>query len=788
MTKGRKIVGIWPTEDIEITVKDIPVTEQPLEETTQSPREHAAPSAPEITVEPETEAGAESDPELGNDTLWLTLDDPAPERPHRGWITPTLLTIAGLLWAGFVCWSQSAGFAELVPMTQWPSIAAMISTPIALILIAVLLFERATGRSVNRHLSAMAQMRTEHQQLAERLSTIDQHWQTAQNTLNQRALTLADTALQAGQQLSTVSDALDLRMEKAVSLSAAINEKNEATQRAMDALLIALPKIDEVSQRAAEAMRESGQTAYQYGGQLEAQIAAVRHESSEAQSSLTALSAQLAESMACMTSETSALGANAMDITDKLNNKLDAQREAALSLVADLTAAMEQNCTTSEERLAIARANSASATQEHIAAMDTALIGNAEKAASLVAALANSSHDVDAFDARFDTLVADIAARAAAIESIAGQHIGATQASVLSLSQSLDALGDNSAGATEHSEQLARRAAEVVTMLQAAQREITLALPEAIERLSSMVKQSQESVEALPDLIGVSATDSAVLLTRLRSSEQSIEAQSVGLEVIEARMAGVIGAQTNSISNLQTTLESLAVRMREIANTDADALKESLSHVDAHARNIVESSAGRFESALADALDKATGDSVNERLATIANASGNAVKAASAASERLMRQLITIADSSAALESRANEVDKSIEEGQGNILSRQVALLTEALQSSAVDLARVLDSDVADQAWEAYLKGDRSIFARRTLRLLTAAEAKALLRRYEEEEDFRTLVNRYIHDFEAMLRGIMNTRDGQQLSVTLLSSDIGKIYVALAQAIERLRG
>ena len=58
---------------------------------------------------------------------------------------------------------------------------------------------------------------------------------------------------------------------------------------------------------------------------------------------------------------------------------------------------------------------------------------------------------------------------------------------------------------------------------------------------------------------------------------------------------------------------------------------------------------------------------------------------------------------------------------------------------------------------------------------------------YEEDGDFRETVNRYIHDFEAMLRSVLSTRDGHALAVTLLSSDMGKLYVALAQAIERLR-
>jgi hypothetical protein len=48
-------------------------------------------------------------------------------------------------------------------------------------------------------------------------------------------------------------------------------------------------------------------------------------------------------------------------------------------------------------------------------------------------------------------------------------------------------------------------------------------------------------------------------------------------------------------------------------------------------------------------------------------------------------------------------------------------------------------------------------------------------------------VNRYIHDFEAMLRRVLADRDGTALGVTLLSSDMGKLYVALAQAIDRLR-
>ena len=100
---------------------------------------------------------------------------------------------------------------------------------------------------------------------------------------------------------------------------------------------------------------------------------------------------------------------------------------------------------------------------------------------------------------------------------------------------------------------------------------------------------------------------------------------------------------------------------------------------------------------------------------------------------------------------------------------------------------KILSNEVTDTAWASYLRGDRGIFTRRAVRLLNSGEVREIAHHYEEDTEFREQVNRYIHDFEAMLRQILSTRDGHALGVTLLSSDMGKLYVALAQAIERLR-
>ncbi len=94
---------------------------------------------------------------------------------------------------------------------------------------------------------------------------------------------------------------------------------------------------------------------------------------------------------------------------------------------------------------------------------------------------------------------------------------------------------------------------------------------------------------------------------------------------------------------------------------------------------------------------------------------------------------------------------------------------------------------MSDKAWEDYLRGDRGIFTRRAVSLIEASDSRNILQIFETDDKFRELVSRYIHDFESMLRQVLSTRDGKSLGVTLLSSDMGKLYVLLAQAIERLR-
>ena len=171
----------------------------------------------------------------------------------------------------------------------------------------------------------------------------------------------------------------------------------------------------------------------------------------------------------------------------------------------------------------------------------------------------------------------------------------------------------------------------------------------------------------------------------------------------------------------------------------------------------------------------------------MALAAEQASEAGREAAVQLRDQLSVVNELAGNLERRVAHARQRAEEQVDNDFARRMALITESLNSSAIDISKAFANDVTDTAWASYLRGDRGIFTRRAVRLLDHGDARAVAEIYEADGDFRETVNRYIHDFEAMLRSVLSTRDGHSLAVTLLSSDMGKLYVALAQAIERLR-
>jgi len=347
-------------------------------------------------------------------------------------------------------------------------------------------------------------------------------------------------------------------------------------------------------------------------------------------------------------------------------------------------------------------------------------------------------------------------------------------------------------------EAMIARAESLLVALDASIRELDEGHPAALARLNERIEGSRRLLGAiLPEIEKLEAVSAAVL-GQARESEDLLSGQGHRLQTWLDKGEASLSTCQQQIFGLQQAMEAADTDARRLADSAGPQLIATLLRV----KDVAEQAGERARQALARAIADATdelgdaseraiseriGEQFQARIEELGAVAERAVQAAHAASERLMRQLITIADTTGAIEQRIAEADEASQRRDQDSFARQSATLIESLHSISIDVTSILASDVGDASWAAYLEGDRGVFSRQAVRLVDGRDAQSIRQLYDGDEIFRSSVNRYVHDFEAMLRTVLATREGTPLAVTLLSSDIGKLYVVLAQAIERLK-
>lgn len=270
------------------------------------------------------------------------------------------------------------------------------------------------------------------------------------------------------------------------------------------------------------------------------------------------------------------------------------------------------------------------------------------------------------------------------------------------------------------------------------------------------------------------------------------------LDALRSRLSGTAQEQTAALQILRDQLAATGEDNRTLAAGIAgelsgaiDRLKGTsttlLADLEAGQKERIAALADRIGHDSAQAIDRVIGVHTEQSIARLDEATARSTEVAQEAVANLREQLARVHELTGNLESRAARAREQVEEQVDSDFARRMALITESLNSHSIDIAKALSTEVTDTAWASYLKGDRGVFTRRAVKLIDGGEAREIASLYEDDHEFRDHVSRYIHDFEAMLRTMLSTRDGHALGVTLLSSDMGKLYVALAQAIQRLR-
>ncbi|MFN6935448.1 MAG: ATPase, partial [Tsuneonella sp.] len=374
-------------------------------------------------------------------------------------------------------------------------------------------------------------------------------------------------------------------------------------------------------------------------------------------------------------------------------------------------------------------------------------------------------------------------ALAAAIDSL-GERLGSSR----------DALGDTDRAVAE----LTDASVRLLELIRASAEHSRNDLPAALTNAETRLSELGERGDALSLMLNGAGDKSREVSEYVIAAHRDTAAALEGLGTLQSQVARGSEAEAARLSTLREELAALAREseaasdqaqgaLRNAITTLATEARSAIASIDEGASGQIQAIAARIAAETNEALDRALRERVGSALVEIEASAAQAAGVGRDAALQLRDQLAKVNELAANLESRITLARQRAEEQVDGDFSRRVALITESLNSNAIDIARALSSDVTDTAWASYLRGDRGIFTRRAVRLLEPTEARDVAELYDANADFREHVNRYIHDFEGMLRTMLSTRDGHAIGVTLLSSDMGKLYVALAQAIERLR-
>lgn len=730
----------------------------------------------------------------------VTADDEG-DLPGNGvgrLVGPIVAIFAVAAWLGTMLWLSWARLELGLSPIELVQFIAALCVPPTLIGILWLLAMRSSTAEARRFGATARQMRAEAAALERTIAIVARQIDANRLALAQQTNDLMKMGDGASERLVAISNGMGHEIATADDQARKLAEAISTAQANLSTLLASLPKAHGETAGMAKTLEATALVASEHATALDAQMAALAERGREANAVAGMAAQKLAAHMARMETTSETAGARLESVTAEMSGAVDGLLDRTATAVDEARKAI---ATQGEAMLAIVEVNQAAlqttgkeaveALADRISSIETMIDRIAER-------LTEQRVASDALIGGIDAGLTEVETKVATFHSTGIERTQMLAASISALGGSTDAMTETLKVGDDMARKVIGTAEELLVSMDAAAREIDETLPEALARLDARIASSRSVVAgAKPELLAlVTAAESThdaieaiaqVIQTQRHTLDQLSGLLLQTLEDGRDKASAIGGTLDEAISRTHDFAEQAAprlvealIRVRDTASTAADRARETLS-------TVIPEAAKSLELASAQAMQRAVGNAVEKQVNAIAEAADNAVEAAARASDRLTRQMLTIAETTSLVENRIEDARAEREKADSDSFARRASLLIEALNSGAIDIAKSFSTEVSDSAWAAYLKGDRGVFTRRAVRLLDAGEARDVARLYDEEGPFREQVNRYIHDFEAMLRTVLAQRDGSPMGVTLLSSDMGKLYVALAQAIERLR-
>jgi len=711
----------------------------------------------------------------------------------------TGLSILAAFWLAYTAWAAGRSLTgqplSSPQIAEWVAVAA---GPLALLGLVWLMFGRTRRKEAERFTRSVVTMRAEARSLEGLLQVLSQRINDSRSELAMMSQHLMQLGDQTTEKLGGITRELDSSSDRLLRHGQALDRAGESARNDMAVVLEDLPRAEQHARAIAEQLRSAGAETASRTAEFERQVEGLAQRTREADEVVGEAAQRLVTHLehienagAGAAEGVSAAEASFSGALDSLLERTAATLEEIRSGINVQSAAVNALVEQASAGVGRAGVEAAEALGSNVNAANTALdelsARVAEQERSSQRMLAEIDRALSELDQRFGVLAQSGDERAARLV----QLLSTSRNELEAVAQATGAEDEAVAALAERTEVLRGGIERLSASVRA---QLGHALDEARGQADHLVESTRSvrpEVEWVRDAAREASERVGATTAAIGDQQQRFADLVAALDEGTAAAEERLGALAQAVASAQAEAERLStqtgpalvdamVQVREAATHAAERAREAIA-------SVIPASAEEFSEASRQALERVVRETVEQQLHEVETVASRAVDSARSATDRLTQQMLTLGQSATALEQHIERQQAAQREQDSEAFARRVALLIDSMHSAAIDVGKILSDEVDEKAWESYLKGNRGIFTRRAVRLLGGSESRAIRSHYEGDREFQQSVNRYIHDFEAMLRRVLAERDGGMIAVTLMSSDMGKLYAALAEAIERRR-
>ena len=378
------------------------------------------------------------------------------------------------------------------------------------------------------------------------------------------------------------------------------------------------------------------------------------------------------------------------------------------------------------------------------------------------------------------------------LDNYSSKSIGELTNGIKTLTANFDNVRAKAYQATKDFNQCGADFSKIGDYLQTKVTDMSKQLAPSVEDIKNSVTALQElSDKSFPQMVQSTKQAADYFAQTLNASAQKLEdSNSSAQQKVEVL--------TQNLQKLSQQIEQAAGLSSQYFEKSGDKLRAVIIEMTSNAERIlnnIHNSGTVFLQQSAD-LTSATDNTLNHVSSAILeissalnnfNAQGADIVANSKNFNAALQQQIDILAHQA---QKANQEFLSLEEkyrkAKVDTFLRDATTIITKLDNLSVDINAVMGDESQEKLWKRYYEGDTGIFLRTLNKNITKHQALQIKEEYEQNPDFRELINNYMKEFENLVAQARACEKSNILLSLISGGDIGKIYYVLAHALEKL--